>query len=145
MCKLLPRTRTAPSAICSYKPRWWIQSPVRGLLKPQSWSLIFLLRSLRKNISSWNKALLHVTRPKYCYWNENSSLIQLDWPPQYPRKYSPKQQQRARAAFTKTPVIFMANRGTAPVQPASSLCGRGRLQVRAGIYSTPRCQVVPPY
>lgn len=105
----------------------------------------FLLRSFRKNISSWNKALHHITRPKYFYWNENSALIQLDWSLQYPRKYSPKQQQRARAAFTKTPVIFMADRGTALVQPASSLCRRGRLQVEAGIYSMPRCQVVPPY
>lgn len=145
MCKLLPCTRTAPSAICSYEERRLEQTPVRGLLKPQSWSIIFLLHSLKKNISSWNKALLHVTRPKHFYWNENSAPIQVDQSLPYPRKYSPKQQQRARAAFTKTPVLFMADRGTAPVQPASSLCGRGRLQMGAGIYSTPWYQVVPPY
>lgn len=118
---------------------------VWSVLKPQSWNLISLLCSLRKAISSWNKVLLHVARPKGFYWNENSTLIQPDRSLQYPRKYSPKQQQRARAARTKPSVTFMAARDTPPVQPACSLCGRGRLQGGAGIYSTPRYQVVPPH
>lgn len=73
-------------------------------------------------------------------------LTQPDQSLQHPSsEYSPKQQQRARAALTKTPVTFMAARDTPAVQPACSLCGRGRLQGGAGIYSTPRYRVVPPH
>lgn len=142
--KFLPCTRTAPSIICSYKPGRWevacMKFPKISILKSN-----FLLHSLKSNISSRNKPLLHITWPSYFFRYESSALIQLDQSLQHRRKYSPKQQQRARAALTKISVTFMADRGTRPVQPASSLCRRGRQQVGAGIYSAPWHQVIPPY